>query len=371
MDRLTSRAIAVLVGTTIGAGIYALPYAVVKVGFIPGLIYLISIGLLVLLINLIYGEVILRTPGDHQLTGYGQIYFGKLGKFLASSAMFIGIYGAMFAYLMKVGDFIFLASNQPHQLLFSLIFYFLAATIIFFGLKTLSKAEVVLEVLVLSFIFFLALVSLPHLQSVNYRFTINTLSSIDNILSPYGVILFAFLGFSAIPEMREILKNQPDKLRKSIAIGTVIPIVIYLLFSAVIIGICGGKTAEDAIASLTLFMPNWIARLGAFLGILTMSSSFLALGFVLTEVWHRDFRFAKNEAILLALIPPLILFLSGLSNFIKILEYTGALTGGLSGLLVILCFTRITKASLNLPKIVLYVLGVIFLLGMLSPFVTK
>ncbi len=382
----TLRAIAVLVGTTIGAGIYALPYAVSKVGFAAGILYIIIIGLLVLLLNLIYGEVILATPGNHQLTGYGKIYFGKRGKLLATGALFIGLYGAMFAYLIKVGEFISLVSNQPHQLLFSLIFYFFAATIIFFGLKTVSKAEVILESLVLLFIFFLALVGLPHLQIFNFQLSplrsaeggLRWGQTLNTLFFPYGVILFAFTGFSAIPEMKEILQSQPEKLKKSIFIGTFIPILIYLLFTAVIVGICGAKTTEDAIGSLFIFMPNWIARLGAFLGMLTMSSSFLALGFVLTEVWHRDFRFPKKEAFLLALLPSLILFLSGLGNFIQVLEYTGAITGGLSGILIILCFLKARKESQNkpayqlkLPKIALLILGIIFLLGIFSPLLSR
>ena len=80
------RAIAVLVGTTIGAGIFGIPFVVSKIGFVPGIFYLLILGVLVLILNLAYGEIILRTPGDHQLTGYGEIYFGEIGKKIASLA---------------------------------------------------------------------------------------------------------------------------------------------------------------------------------------------------------------------------------------------------------------------------------------------
>ena len=58
------RATAVLVGTTIGAGMFGIPYVVSKIGFLPGLAYILVLGALTLFLNLIYGEVILRTPGD-------------------------------------------------------------------------------------------------------------------------------------------------------------------------------------------------------------------------------------------------------------------------------------------------------------------
>ena len=80
MKNKVFRAISALVGTVIGAGIFGIPYVVAKIGFLPGIFYLLTLGTLVLFLNLLYGEVILRTPGDHQLTGYAEIYLGKFGK---------------------------------------------------------------------------------------------------------------------------------------------------------------------------------------------------------------------------------------------------------------------------------------------------
>lgn len=366
-----------MVGTTVGAGIFALPYTIMKVGFWTGMIYLLILGLLNLLVNLLYGEVVLRTPGDHQMTGYGEIYLGKKGKVMASLALYGALYGALLAYLIKTGEFAALVLGFSQPLLFSLVFFILGSTAIFLGLKTVSKFELFLVILMLLFIYILALIGLPHLLSINYQSTMNLLS-INNLLLPYGVILFALTGMSAVPEMEEILRNEHHQLKKAILIGSLIPLLVYLLFVAIIIGVSGQKTSQDAIFGLVGFLPAWIVKLGAGLGILTMSSSFLSLGFVLRESWFRDFRLSKNIAFSLAVFPSLALFLLGTRNFLAILELAGAIACGLSGLLVVWLYFEAKKSgnrpptySLSIPNFVLLILAIVFILGLFSPLFTR
>jgi len=382
MPGKTLKATAVLIGTTVGAGIFGLPFAVVQVGFAAGIIYLLALGALVLLLNLIYGEVILRTPGDHQLTGYGEIYFGRWGKLVATASLLIGIYGALWAYLLKIGGFLALFSPPVggqaisfSPTLFSLGFFCLASLAILIGLRAVSLLEVILVSLMLLFIFILATVGLPHLSLANYSL-IASPYSLNALFFPYGIILFTLTGFSAIPEMEEVLRHQHGQLKRAVISGTIIPILVYLIFVFVIVGISGGQTSEDAISSLVMFLPSWVVKLGAGLGILTMSTSFLSLGYVLREVWFRDFRLPRPAALTLALLPLLLLFLLGTKNFLLILEYTGAITGGLSGLLIVALFLKAKSAGqqtpayrLNVPKIILGILGIIFILGMFSPLV--
>src|SRR3989344_800615 len=98
MKKELLEAIATLAGTVIGAGILGIPYIVQKTGFMVGLAYIIIIGLSVMIVNLCLGEVVLRTEGKHQLTGYAQKYLGKYGKWLMTFSMVVGIYGALTAY---------------------------------------------------------------------------------------------------------------------------------------------------------------------------------------------------------------------------------------------------------------------------------
>jgi len=370
MKSKTFQATAALVGTTIGAGIFGIPYVVVKIGFLAGVFYLLILGFLVLLLNLIYGEVILRTPGDHQLIGYGEIYLGKLGKTLAVLSLFVGLYGALLAYFIKVGEFLALILNLPSSLFFSLLFFVFVSLAVFLGLRIVSFIEGVLVVLLLGLIGLIGILGAGKIVVNNFSGL-----NLSFLFLPYGVILFALSGSSVIPEMEEILRQKHDKLKKSVIVGSLIPLFVYLLFTTVVVGVSGVLTSDDAISGLVYFLPSWITKLGAILGVLTMSSSSLALGYVLREVWFRDFGLPKTLAFCLASFPSLILFLSGAKSFIRVLEITGALMGGLTGVLIIALFLRakekgerVPAYSLNLPRALVFILILIFLLGMTSPF---
>lgn len=370
MNQKTFRAVAVLIGTVIGAGIFGVPYVVAKIGFGPGIFYLLVLGILVLILNLIYGEVILRTPGDHQLTGYAEIYLGKGGKILATLAIFISAYGALLAYLIKTGEFLNLIFGTENPLFFSLLFFILASIALFFGLRAVSFLEGVLVVFLLVLIFLLGLWGIAKIDYINFSHL-----DFSNIFLPYGVILFALFGASVIPEIEEILREEHYQLKKAIIVGSLVPLLVYLLFTTIIVGICGQETSDDAISGLIGFLPTGIVNLGAILGVLTMSSSYLTLGYVLREVWFRDFGLPKVFAFLLASLPSLIFFLLGAKNFISVLGITGALMGGLVGVLIILMFLRSKKLgkrkpaySLKLPLILILVLMIIFVLGTFSPF---
>jgi amino acid permease len=133
-------AIATLVGTIIGAGILGIPYVIAKAGFWTGIFDIVLLGIVVLVIYLYLGEVVLRTEGFHQLPGYAEKYLGKIGKRLMVFSMVFGNYGALIAYIIGVG-LALAAIFGGNSLTYSLIFFVIAAIIIFKGLKAVGKSE--------------------------------------------------------------------------------------------------------------------------------------------------------------------------------------------------------------------------------------
>ena len=91
-------AVATLVGTIIGAGVLAIPYSMKKAGFLTGLLILVVLSIAVLFLFLFVGEIVLRTKGNHQLTGYAEKYLGKTGKALM-------LFAVIFAILKIFGTF--------------------------------------------------------------------------------------------------------------------------------------------------------------------------------------------------------------------------------------------------------------------------
>ncbi|MCX6778676.1 MAG: hypothetical protein NTU97_00385, partial [Candidatus Magasanikbacteria bacterium] len=209
-------AVAVLLCGTIGAGILGIPYAVAKVGWSLGMIYIILLGLIMLGLNLMLGEVALRTGQPMQLIGFAGRYLGKWGKRVMAVTSFFSAFGALLAYIIGVGQ-ILEGIFGGTSFFWSVIFWALASIFVYFGLALLKKVDIFLTLIILGVVLIISFLSikeiqLPHLQTASFA----------NLLFPIGVILFAFQSSSAIPQAKNILPTDQKKLKKAIIFSSVI-----------------------------------------------------------------------------------------------------------------------------------------------------
>ena len=66
----TWEAVAVLVGTIIGSGVFLLPYAAISSGILISNIWLVLLTILLVIVHLVFGEIVLRTRHIHSFAGY-------------------------------------------------------------------------------------------------------------------------------------------------------------------------------------------------------------------------------------------------------------------------------------------------------------
>ncbi|MAG19989.1 hypothetical protein CL618_00985 [archaeon] len=344
MKKRGFEAIATLVGTVIGAGVLGIPYVVAQSGFFTGLVNIILIGVLILILKLYLGEVVLRTKGNHQLTGYAEKYLGKTGKKIMTFVMLFGIYGALLAYLIGEGE-AFSAIFGGSSFLYSIGFFIFASLLIFAGLKLIKKYElffmgvIFLIVILISFLSF-KYVDLSNITGFNF----------GNILLPYGVILFAFLGTAAIPEMKEILCNHKKRLKKCIITGSVLVIAVYVLFTFFVVSVTGVNTTEIATVGLGNVLGPKMLLLGNLFAIFAMATSFLTLGLALKQMYDYDYGFSKHLSWFLTCIVPLGLFLLNFRSFIKTIGFAGSIAGGLDGILIVLMAWKAVKKGDRKPE---------------------
>lgn len=369
--------ISTLVGFTIGAGILGIPFVVAKAGFLTGILNILILGVLVLILNLYLGEVTLRTKGIHQLTGYAKIYLGKSGNYLMSASFIIFAYGALIAYTIKTGEFLN-ALLKPifggTPALYSVIFLIASFIIVYEGIRIVEKSEVSMVLLIFIIIIILAIFTIPNLNTNNL-----THFNINNFFIPYGVVFFAFLATPAIPAMNEELKNNKKDLKKAIIIGSLIPLLVYILFASIVVGVTGINTTDGAILGLANILGNKILILGSFLGILTMATSFIAVAFALREMYHFDYKLEKRISSILACFIPLIITLiiinSNIKNaFFKVLDITGSLGGSLAGILIILIWQKAKKSGNRKPEYILHkknILSLIIILMLILGIMSK
>ena len=181
------------------------------------------------------------------------------------------------------------------------------------------------------------LFAFPHVQSGNF-----ILFDAANIFAPYGVILFAFAGWAAIPEIAELFKSRREKrnLDNLIVWASAICGVLYLLFVLFVLGVSGGSTSKDALTGLVPFLGDKVVILGALLGLIAIASSFLVLGnYLKNSLWH-DYKIPYLPAAAIAIFTPAVLFLLGLREFIVVIGVVGAVIGAIEGTVIVLIYQK-------------------------------
>lgn len=362
------QAIAILSGTIIGAGVLGIPYVISRSGFLVGLIDILILGITVLIIHLYLGEVILRTKENHQLMGYAECYLKKPGKLAMGSAMIIGLFGALVAYTIGIGNAM-KALFGGNQLFYSLCFFLALMALIYLGLNAIKNSEIIIASCVILIIIIIFVFSFNNIDIENFKYF-----DFSKIFFPYGVILFAFMGSSAIPEMRECLINNKKYLKKSIIIGSLIPLVLYILFTIAVLGVTGTQTTEVATVGLGKFLGMKMLILGNLFAVFAMSTSFLALGFALKGMFMYDYKLKTDISFLLTFSIALLGFilLRNFASFKDVISYTGIFAGGIESIVIILMFNKAKKLgnrkpeySLKKHKLLSYLLILIFILGII------
>ncbi len=336
-------AIATLLGTIIGAGILGIPYVIMQSGFLIGLIHLVLIAGIILIIYLYLGEISLRTTKDHQLPGYAQKYLGKKGKTIMFLALLFGIYSALIAYLIGEGESLsfILFQTTNYSLYLGIAFWFALSILSYLGIKALKESEELGMMLI--FILIISITVLFWNKISIYNLNYNDLSK---FYVPFGVILFAFLGFSTIPELKIILKKDKKEMKSSIIISIVLALIIYIIFTLIVLGTKGVSTPE--IATLALGKPFIL------LGMLTMFTAYLALSDALIDTFSFDYNISKFKAWLLTILPTIFLFILiniiKSASFIKILGLGGVISGGISSILILLIAKKAKKSCDRIPE---------------------
>ncbi len=335
--------ISILIGTCVGAGVLGIPYVAAQAGFLPALIYIILIGGIILLVNLYLGEISLRTIGDHQIPGYAKAYLGKTGRILTEFATVFGIYSALVAYILGMGEslsFLFFGSGL-HTLIFGITVGILMSALLWRGAYSLKKYEkigvaIVLFLLLIIVGLFLGDVDISNLSNFNMA----------NIFVPFGVVLFALMSFHAIPEVRLTIHKNEKSMKKIILTSFFIVILFYILFTLVVVGTQGTNTPQIATLSL--------GKIFVFLGLFTMFTSYLAMGNALIEDFVFDERVKRKNSWFLASVVPIFLFiivksLEGFS-FTDILGMGGVISGGLTAVLVLFMVRNAKKKGERKPE---------------------
>ncbi len=338
-------AVFMITGMTIGAGVLGVPYVVAQVGLKIGIAYILILGMVMLSLNLMLGEIAVRTKESLQIPGLVGKYLGKWPKYFINILIVFGSYGALLAYVAGEGQALSaLFGGSP--VVWSVVFWSIASVIVWKGLQTIKVVEKVLSFIVISIILGVSFYVLGDFQIANWAYT-----DLAHIFLPYGVILFALNGTPAIIEAHALLPQDQKSFKKALIFGSLIPVMVYVIFALAVVGATGLQTSEIATIGLGQKFGTGILVLSNIFAVLAMSAGFIGSGIALKQNFVWDNKINKVLAEFLVISVPIILFLMGLRQFITILSVAGGVVIGREAImLVFTCWQAKRKGDIEDSK---------------------
>ena len=360
------RAIGTLIGATIGAGVFGLPYTFAQSGPAVGAAWLLGLGAVMLILYLMFAEIVLHTPGTHRIGGYVGAQLGRRWGMFASVMMFLTLLGIMTAHIILGGEFLFTLFHPffgGSQIAYSLLMVVIAGAITWRGTQATVRIEGIVVGILLFMFLFATLASLPHIVPANL-----TLVHVDGIFLPYGVVLFSLFGLGAVPEMSDVLGTQKRRLPHVITTALFIVVMLYLAFCLCVVGVTGLATTSSAFTGLSAALGGSFAVVSSLLGSITLLSIFSMSSLQMQNLLCYDVHLSRRVSWLVASCAALILFLLGVRQFITLIGFVGSVFAACVAGVVVLAYERMRRSPtcleqrcLNVPAFVSG--GILLLLG--------
>ncbi len=355
-----ARGAGVIAATTIGAGVFALPYIFNTIGLGLGLLYLSVFSLIVIVSHVTYWAALQRVPAGRQnLAELAKIFLGERVYWATLAAIALGLLLSLVVYLILGGAFMnLLFPKAGYAGIF--VFWILSSLPLFMSSRrflALEFAGVLCMVAAILFIFFSA--------RVEGGFSAMGHASMANALAPFGAILFALGGWTAIEPAYRAQEHPPARRVPLglVALGTIAPACLYLLF---VFGILGSvsSVAPDTVSGL-LGWPAWKIQTLAFLGLVAIWTSYVPVAGEIVRSFSRGRGWTARHARSLVFFAPIVLLLMGFDDFLRVVGLAGGVFLALQYLFIALAGER-ALALRGAKKFFLRCIAAVFVVAAIS-----
>ncbi|MFI4954407.1 MAG: amino acid permease [Gammaproteobacteria bacterium] len=339
-----------IAGTTVGAGMLALPIVTATSGFYPMLavfvlawLFMLASGLLVLEANLWFSDrinLLSMTRATLGFSGYG----------IALAMFLLLLYSVNAAYITGAASLLSVALDQwlPHHSLLATLLVLVMGAIVFFGTRTVDYTNRILMTgLVLSYLILIGFIA-PNVDIFHY-----TQGDPRYLPGTWIIVVLSFAYQFVIPGIRSYIGSNFKHLAAAIFIGSIIPLILYIIWTGAILGSIplegehgllalreGGEPVGGLSNSLNVALNvTWVGQaVGMFslcaliTSILGVSWSMVGLLYDITKV--EGYNAARHLGfVLITFIPPLLFALFFQKGFEVALRYAGIFVAVLLGLM--------------------------------------
>ncbi|MGD8234339.1 aromatic amino acid transport family protein [Vibrio sp. TRT 1302] len=282
----------IIAGTTIGAGMLALPLASAGIGFTTSLIIMIALWALMAYTALLMIEVHQHADQDATLHTLATQFLGIKGKWVASFAMMFLFYALCAAYIAgggaQFGERIATFSGiEISPTTSTVLFTLLVAAVVTIGTATVDKVNRVLfSIKIIAMVMVLTFLA----PNVTESYLLSMPVEQGLVIAAIPVIFTSFGFHGSIPAIVNYLDGHTPSLRKAILIGSAIPLVIYIFWQVVTLGVVNqsqllenqGLSSLISTLATTVHRSNLAQTIGIFAD-LALLTSFLGVSLGLFE----------------------------------------------------------------------------------------
>lgn len=360
MKNRTLGSILIVAGTTIGAGMLAMPLAAAGVGFTGIVCLLIGLWMLMSYTSLLLVEVYQHNPANMGLGSVAKKYLGPVGQIVTGLSMLLLMYALTTAYIGGAGVLIadslsswwgITVSTQSAIIMFTVV----GGAIVCVGTHSVDFINRILFTAKTIFLVIMLAVMMPHAEAIN----LSTMPLEKGLVLAAVPVIFTSFGFhGSVPSLVNYMNGDVRKLRIIFITGSAIPLVAYILWQIATLGAIPSDTFMGILAQSSglnglltairdvVATPRVNMAVALFMD-LALATSFLgvALGLFdyLADLFKRSNNFAgRAQTTLLTFVPPLLAALF-FSSFVQALTYAAVALSVLALIIPALLTMRVRK----------------------------
>ena len=340
----TFEAISMIVGNSIGTGIIAVPYLAVR-NSMWDVVWMVAFAYIVnVILHLIIAELSYNNGGVQLVKSFeGELFHGKMKK-IFSWIMFV-VYGL--AIMVGVSGNI----NGGAQIFVNwfglplwaaqLIYYLIAGSVVFMGMKAVGIAQKYSVALLLVIVAVMTAGTFLHPRNTLYTAPFH----INNLLALYSMVVFATSANQAVIQVVKGLNGDSKRIRKTIFTGFGLSSLFVLVVTlTVLLGTKGAVDKELAYMQLGESIGGWALILAGIFSLFALLTTFWSNTLALRDVVHEQVGTGNRVSWLIATVPCILFAVFGVSSFI-------VLTRIMSGVVVLVSIMLVLTYGRSRKKV--------------------
>jgi basic amino acid/polyamine antiporter, APA family len=245
-------AIALIMGSIIGVGVFNLPSSLASIGPITIVsMALTTVGALALAV--LFGALSRRLPADGGPYAYARVAFGNGLGFMNAWSYWITAWAGNAAiavgWVLYVEHFVNKDQNKLFSIVLVLIGLWIPAAINLSGVKNMGAIQVVTTILKFAALAFVSIVGLFFINTAHFTpANVSGQGAATAIGSGMAIALFSYLGVETAAVAAGKVRDPDRNVSRATILGTLACAAVYMLSLIVVFGVLSNATLKESSA---------------------------------------------------------------------------------------------------------------------------